>query len=755
MTKRALFALFAIVILSNLPSLSFAQELRPDLMYCGSSSRMGANLYLGVGPLNEVSGCVPDANTQALLVSRSGTVAGNGAAWLAYLDAGGVIISEWRNAHIVHNEIYGTAYSEGAGFGDCSDNAMPSLKLNTDHGFWQANTGLTETPANVEGCGADLSAIVGGEGAVTALGGLVNTSTISFAIRPQGTGVFWLLEADWQDSSGSFTDDSRNFMGALISGASKGVLYRTSLDIGSSDFSVYDIASDTWTTLTPFDSSSQMATSTDSRLFGWNTTAGEIQEYDPGTDTWSLVQAAPPVSGINGNLEYRANGEWVYTQYNGATMYYTVAGVWQTLSLPFTANSVGDYDPATDTLVVGQLNTSFFHAIDMGTLAITPFTSDVAGNGERGRCGQIRNGRFYYQTHSNPLSYLDLSNNVAAPVDVGVATPSYASCAVSEVDGDLYIGPLNGTTLGRLSLLDSSLTPLTGHTNLGNHSSLTWVGSALIAVQLADLTISKSDSVDPVTAGNELAYTIRVDNIGTAAAENVVVTDTLPAGVTLVSTDGCSEDPMAVPTCNLGTIDAAGFAEYTVTVSVDSSTTGSITNTASVTTSSQESNPDNNSITEDTVVDTEADLSITKMASSDAMISGGNQTLEYTIEVSNAGPSDATNVVVTDILSSLAIFESTAGCQNDPVGVPDCQLGTIAVGSSASYIITVRLQRADGTLVNSVSVTSDVFDPNVENSSVEETIDITAIPIPTLGSLGLALMILLMGGFGWVSIRRV
>ena len=41
---------------------------------------------------------------------------------------------------------------------------------------------------------------------------------------------------------------------------------------------------------------------------------------------------------------------------------------------------------------------------------------------------------------------------------------------------------------------------------------------------------------------------------------NVVVTDSLPAGVTFVSTTGCAEDPNVVPTCTLGTIPAGGSA---------------------------------------------------------------------------------------------------------------------------------------------------------------------------------------------------
>jgi uncharacterized repeat protein (TIGR01451 family) len=326
-------------------------------------------------------------------------------------------------------------------------------------------------------------------------------------------------------------------------------------------------------------------------------------------------------------------------------------------------------------------------------------------------------------------------------------------------DGVLYGSTSQNATLnpGWLFSIDVStgLSTFIGPTGFAGVTGLTFGAAPPPPPSaLADLVISKSDSDDPAAAGTNLTYTIRVDNQGDAAADDVVVTDTLPAGVTLVSTTGCAEDPSGVPTCSLGTIDVGGFAEYTATVAIDPSVTGPIINNVSVATSSEESDTGNNSAMEETTVVAEADLSITKMASSDSVISGGNQTLDYIIEVSNAGPSDATNVVVTDTLSPLAIFESTTGCQNDPFGVPDCQLGTIAAGASASYSITVSLQRADGTLVNSASVTSDAFDPDEDNSTVDESVEVTAIPIPTLGVLGLTLLILLMSGFGWVSIRR-
>jgi uncharacterized repeat protein (TIGR01451 family) len=142
------------------------------------------------------------------------------------------------------------------------------------------------------------------------------------------------------------------------------------------------------------------------------------------------------------------------------------------------------------------------------------------------------------------------------------------------------------------------------------------------------------------------------------------------------------------------------------------------------------------------------------MDSSDPVIAGGNMSLVYTVEVYNAGPSDATNVVVTDVLPGLVDFNATSGCMNDPVGVPDCQLGTIVNGGSAVYHIYVDLPRADATIINSASVSGDQADPNPGNNTAEETTDLVAIPIPTLQGAGLTLLVLLMAGLGWVVIRR-
>ena len=58
---------------------------------------------------------------------------------------------------------------------------------------------------------------------------------------------------------------------------------------------------------------------------------------------------------------------------------------------------------------------------------------------------------------------------------------------------------------------------------------------APIASAQTTLTVTKSDSVDPVAPGGTLSYTVRVRNTGAAAATNLVVTETYDGLFTFVS----------------------------------------------------------------------------------------------------------------------------------------------------------------------------------------------------------------------------
>ncbi len=319
-------------------------------------------------------------------------------------------------------------------------------------------------------------------------------------------------------------------------------------------------------------------------------------------------------------------------------------------------------------------------------------------------------------TAEEPLfcSLGDIANGAASAFDVVVNLPADSG------DGS----QLTITSLVQSSTKDPGLVTLPAPNGSGELKGATARLETTVGTE-ADLVINKTDSVDPVIAGDSLVYTIRVDNNGPSNAQDVVVTDPLPAGVTLVSTSGCAEDPMGVPTCSLGTIAAGGFGEYTINVAVSPSAPGIISNTATVTSSTAEGNPGDEVATEDTTVVAIADLSISKTDSVDPVIAG--TALVYTVRVDNSGPSDAALVVVTDILPPEVTFVSTSGCAEDPLGAPACTLGTIEAGGFRTYTLAVDVDpTARGIITNNASVTSAATDPVPANNSTGENTTVTA-----------------------------
>jgi uncharacterized repeat protein (TIGR01451 family) len=108
-----------------------------------------------------------------------------------------------------------------------------------------------------------------------------------------------------------------------------------------------------------------------------------------------------------------------------------------------------------------------------------------------------------------------------------------------------------------------------------------WDVFVLRLAPIANLTITKSGSPNPLPLGQNLTYQITVTNNGPDPATNVVLTDTLPPDVDFImASTGCGQTA-GVVTCDLGTL--APDSSTTVTIVVKPKNAGSFTNTATVT----------------------------------------------------------------------------------------------------------------------------------------------------------------------------
>ncbi len=286
-------------------------------------------------------------------------------------------------------------------------------------------------------------------------------------------------------------------------------------------------------------------------------------------------------------------------------------------------------------------------------------------------------------------------------------------------------------------------------------------------VRRADLEVVKTDSPDPVIAGGgvpgNLTYQVTVTNNGPSDATGVALSEVLgllPAGVTLVSVTPSGATTYAPPNAAVGTwtvgdLDAGSSETLTLVLTVAASAAAGVDvveNTTSVSAVNEtDPNAANDSDNEKTSIVREVDLVITKTDDVDPVVAA--RQLEYTIEVQNLGPSDASGVVVTDTLPAGVTFGSTSGCAEDNAGVPTCTLGAIAAGGSASYTVTVTVDAdtASGTIQNDASVTATEPLVNTgDDSTSEETevigdfdygdapdpLDATAGEYPTLDANG-------------------
>lgn len=259
---------------------------------------------------------------------------------------------------------------------------------------------------------------------------------------------------------------------------------------------------------------------------------------------------------------------------------------------------------------------------------------------------------------------------------------------------------------------------------------------------LADVAITMTDNPDPVTEGESLTYTLNVSNSGPDEAGNVQVTDLLPAGLGFDSatpTQGSCQENAGVVDCDLG--DLANGGDATITLVVTPSAAGLVTNEAMVSTSAADTNTGNNSASESTTVAatvTTSDLSISKSASPDPVMAG--ETLTYTVTVSNAGPDDAPDVAITDILPANVTFQSATAsqgsCQHN-AGTVNCMFGTVANGGSASATIMV-VPQVPGDLSNTATVAAGNDDPAPDDNTSTVTTTVEAATTSSDLSIGLS-----------------
>ncbi len=235
--------------------------------------------------------------------------------------------------------------------------------------------------------------------------------------------------------------------------------------------------------------------------------------------------------------------------------------------------------------------------------------------------------------------------------------------------------------------------------------------------QTTTLNVTKVDGQadNTVTVGENLTYTVFVQNTGTQPATAVQLADPVPANTTFVSAqvvagdprDDCTEPPPGATsgsvTCNLGTIDPGEQEAVQITVrpTAAAGQAGSVTNIATA----DGSNTAPDSDTESTQVQA-LEITVEKDDQPDAVDVG--EALIYTIEVTNNTGEDNLNLFLEDQLPDEVDFidlEPESSCE-ETSGVVTCEIDDLDDNETFTLQIAVEPQE-DGIIQNTAQVFCD------------------------------------------------
>jgi uncharacterized repeat protein (TIGR01451 family) len=300
----------------------------------------------------------------------------------------------------------------------------------------------------------------------------------------------------------------------------------------------------------------------------------------------------------------------------------------------------------------------------------------------------------------------------------------------------------------------------------------------------ADLAITKTDGVTTVTAGGSVTYTIVASNAGPSDATGATVADTFPASLTCTWTcvGAGGGTCTAAGSGNIGdtvNLPAGGSVTYTASCTISSSATGTLSNTATVTAPGgvTDPNPGNNSATDTDTVNPSAAATVSGTKSVSGAFTPGS-TVTYTVVLNNSGPGtqgDNPGNEFTDVLpAGLTLVDATATSGTATATVVTNTVtwnGSIPAGGSVTITIHATITApagttitnqgsiaydADGNGINEAAAVTD--DPAAGGATDPTSFQVGELPvpegIPTLDTVGLALLALLLAMGGAWALRR-
>jgi uncharacterized repeat protein (TIGR01451 family) len=345
-----------------------------------------------------------------------------------------------------------------------------------------------------------------------------------------------------------------------------------------------------------------------------------------------------PLSTFNLLAGTNANGTWQLNVINGVGGNTCTLECWTLNISPEECTDGGGQCPGSDLSL---------------TLVANPISTTVGGN------------LVYTLTASNagPSSAENVTivQTLPAGIQYLQSTPSQGAATLSGATLTINLGTLNAgsnatvtvdafpTQTGFFTSTASVGYPGTDPNPNNNNAS----ASVLVSRPTADIAVTMTATPTSVPVGGQVTYTIGVTNRGPSVASAVTLTNFLPANATVVY----SSSPSA-SVVQIGSIAVGSGTSVTLVLSPTVVGNFSLTSTAGLDSTQTDPNPDNNTATFTVTVVPASSLGVSAFASPSPALSGSKVT--YFVTVTNAGPSPATGVVLTQTIPPGATFNSTS-----------------------------------------------------------------------------------------------
>ncbi len=315
---------------------------------------------------------------------------------------------------------------------------------------------------------------------------------------------------------------------------------------------------------------------------------------------------------------------------------------------------------------------------------------------------------------------------VAGAGSVGISAGSISANGTCELAVDVTTSGIGNYTN---TLLVGALTSTQGVTSV-NTSSATLVSSGS-----ADVSVTKTDGVTSLIAGNTTTYTAVVKNgSSTLGVAGLPVDDPQPTDMTFTdwtctptAGSSCLAATGTGPVSTTVTLAPGGKATFAITAELASSSAATnVTNTVTIdpgSTGVVDPDPSNNSASDVNTVTRSADLAVTKISSN--LTPHPGDTVTFTVTATNNGPSDAAAVSIQDSLQSGYNFVSATPSAGS-FAAPIWTIGALAEGATATLDIVATVN-ASGNFSNTATATSTTVDPASANNSVTITPNIVEL----------------------------